>query len=139
MADTKISELTAHSPVVDTDEIIVNDIAGPTTKRATVANIRMDGVEAGITANVTQAQGDTPLTKIINEISVCANAGDSVTLPTAIAGLRCIVINNGAQGLGIWPATGDDLGTGVDTVRGNLAAGSNLIFVAYDVTNWEEI
>jgi len=140
MADTKISELTAHSPVVDTDEIIVNDIAGPTTKRATMANIRLDSVTAGITANVVQAQGNTPLTTILNEVSVCGNVGDVVTLPTAIAGLKCRIINNGANALGIFPAAGDDLGAGVNNRRAaDLAAGSNLYYEAYDTTNWEEL
>lgn len=140
MADTKISELTAHSPVIDTDEIIVNDIAGPTTKRATMANIRLDSVTAGITANVVQNQGNTPLTTILNEISVCANVGDVVTLPTAVAGLKCRIINNGANALGIFPAAGDDLGAGVNVRRAaDLAAGSNLYYETYDTTNWEEI
>ena len=140
MADTKISALAAHSPAVDTDEIVINDIAGPTTKKATMETVRLDSVTAGITANVVQVQGNTPLTTILNEVSVCANVGDVVTLPAAVAGLKCRIINNGAQALGIFPAAGDDLGAGVNVRRAaDLASGSNLYYEAYDATNWEEI
>ncbi len=140
MADTKISALGAHSPAVDTDEIVINDIGGPTTKKATMGTVRLDSVTAGITADPVQVQGNGALTTILNEVSVCANVGDVVTLPTAVAGLKCRIINNGANALGIFPAAGDNLGAGVNTRRAaDLAAGSNLYYEAYDITNWEEL
>lgn len=140
MADTKISALAAHSPVVDTDEIVINDIAGPTTKKATMANIRLDSVTAGITADPVQNQGNMPLTTILNEISVCAGVGHVVTLPTAVAGLKCRIINNGGNALGIFPAAGDDLGAGANARRAaDLPATKNIYFEAYNVTNWEEL
>ena len=74
----------------------------------------------------------------INEISVVANANDTVTLPTAKAGLTAVIINNGANTLKIFPASGDNLGAGVDTAT-TLASGSNLIYKAYNVTNWESV
>jgi hypothetical protein len=93
-------------------------------------------VEATITASTTQSQGQQPLTKEINEVSVCANANDVVTLPSAVAGLLCIIANNGAQTLQIYPASGDNIqGTGVDTSV-TLAAGARVEYYAYDATNW---
>jgi len=59
-------------------------------------------------------------------------------LPSAVAGMVVTVINNGANTLGIFPASGDDNGSGVDTVT-NLASGSNVTFAAIDVTTWEAI
>jgi len=140
MADTKISNLAAHSPAVDTDEIVINDIAGPTTKKATIATVRLDSVTAGVAATVGGIQGDSPLTTILNEVSVCAGVGASVTLPTAVAGLKCRIINNGANALGIFPALADDLGAGVNTRRAaDLPVAKNIYFEAYDATNWEEL
>ena len=93
-------------------------------------------VESGITASTTQSQGQQPLTKDINEISVVANASDVVTMPSAVAGLRIIIINNGANLLQVYPALGDDLGAGVNTST-SLAVGGIIEYVSYDLTNWK--
>ena len=95
-------------------------------------------VNAGITASVTQTQGNGALTAQTNEISVCANPSDTVTLPTAVAGLRIVVMNNGANTLQIFPASGDNLGVGVDTST-TLQSGEVVFFEAYDTTNWKII
>ena len=95
-------------------------------------------VTSGITADTGSAQGGSALTSAINEISVCATTGDSVTLPSAVIGLKITVINNGAQAADVFPATSDNLGAGVNTAV-SLAAASNITYVAYDVTNWEAV
>jgi len=92
-------------------------------------------VTAGVTAAVGSAQGDGPITTDIVQISTCANAGDAVTLPTAVAGLRVTIINNGAEACDVFPASGDNLGAGVNTAAA-LAAGVNRTYQAYDATNW---
>lgn len=94
------------------------------------------GVNAGITADVVQAQGQAPLTADINEVATVANTNDAVTLPTAAAGLEVVVMNNGANTLQIFPATGDNLGAGLNNPT-TLAAGGNVRYVAYNATNWE--
>ena len=96
------------------------------------------GTTAGITASTTQSQGQQPLTSSVNEISTWANGNDVVTLPTAVAGRQCIIIHNGAQTLQIFPASGDNLGSGVNSST-TLAAASNVRFVTYDDTNWEQV
>jgi len=95
-------------------------------------------VNAGITASVTQTQGNGALTAQTNEISVCANPSDTVTLPTAVAGLRIVVMNNGANTLQIFPASGDNLGVGLNLAT-PLAVGGVHFFEAYDTTNWKLI
>ncbi len=111
------------------------------TSHATVSGQIRRSVTAGITASTTQTQvGGTALTADVNEVSTCVNASDTVTLPTAVAGMMVVVINNGAQTLKIYPASGDNLGNGADAARAsNLAAGSNVTFISYNATNWEEI
>lgn len=97
--------------------------------------IVVGAVTAGITASTTQTQGQGPLTTELNEVSTVANANDTVTLPTAVAGLRITVINNGANTLKIYPASGDNLGAGVDTST-TLATSTVRTYIAYDATNW---
>ncbi len=107
---------------------------------ATVSGQLRRSASAAVTASTTHTQaGGTALTADINNVSVCANADDAVTLPTAVAGMHITVINSGAQNLRIWPASGDNLGTGVDTVRAALAAAALARFVAIDSTNWKEV
>jgi hypothetical protein len=96
-------------------------------------------VQGGITASTTQTQGQQALTKTLNQVSVCANANDVVTLPAAVAGLICIVKNSGAQTLQVFPASGDkiddaaaDASTTIVTLKGRL-------FFAKDATDWYSI
>ena len=102
--------------------------------------INIDNVKyktlAGITASVTQTQGNGALVDDINEISTVGSTNDTVTLPNAEQGMVIRIINNGANTLQIFPASGDNLGAGVDTAT-TLAAGSNVTFGSYDATNWE--
>ena len=90
---------------------------------------------AGITADTGSSQGDGALTSSFNEISVCANAGDAVTLPTAAAGQKVTIINNGANTCDVFPASSDNCGGGVDTAV-SLAAGADITYFAYDATNY---
>lgn len=113
-------------------------LEAPTLNDPVVTGFIHRSVSAGITASVTQTQGQQPLTADINEVSTVGNASDVVTLPTAVAGMSIRIINNGANTLQIFPASSDNLGAGVDTST-TLAAGSNVTFEAYDATNWETI
>lgn len=92
-------------------------------------------VNAGLTASTTQSQGQGALTAQINEISTVANKDDTVTLPSAVTGIEIEIINNGVNTLQIFPASGDDLGLGVNTAE-ELEANERVRFVAYDTTNW---
>ena len=56
-------------------------------------------------------------------------------LSVIIAGKVCEIINNGANTLQIFPASGDNAGGGVDTGV-TLAAGSNVRYITYNATNW---
>jgi hypothetical protein len=93
-------------------------------------------VNAGLTASTTQSQGQGALTAEVNEVATCANDNDTVTLPVAVVGRTVMVVNNGAKTLQIFPASGDDLGAGVDTST-TLSSGDNVTYQAYDTTNWE--
>ncbi|KKL96241.1 hypothetical protein LCGC14_1846440 [marine sediment metagenome] len=92
-------------------------------------------VTATITASTSQSQGNGALTSEINEIAVVAFVNDTVTLPAAIAGRKVTIINNGANILRMYPASGDNLGAGVDVFE-ELKANEVIDFVAYDSINW---
>ena len=104
----------------------------------TMANDKLIAVDvnATITASTNQTQGNGALTAQVNEVSVVANTDDTVTLISAVAGVSIEVINNGANTLQIFPASGDDLGNGVD-VASELEANETIKFVAYNDTNWK--
>lgn len=89
----------------------------------------------GVTASTTQTQGQGAITTHVCQISTCANASDTVTLPAAAEGGFCLVINNGAQTAQVFPASGDDLGKGANTAT-TVAAGHALLAFAYDATTY---
>jgi hypothetical protein len=94
------------------------------------------GATAGITASATQTQGQGALTESINQVSTVATTNDVVTLPTAVAGNEVAIINDGANTLQVFPASGDNLGLGLNTST-VLRAGKRAIWYAYDATNWK--
>jgi hypothetical protein len=109
-----------------------------TTNNMAMSQSFQRSTAASLTASTTQTQGQGALTADINEVSTVANANDVRTLPAALAGRHCLVINNGANTLQVFPASGDDLGAGVNTST-TIASGSRKLFVAYDSTNWEPV
>lgn len=94
---------------------------------------------AGLTADVGSIQGGQPLTDYINEISTCATAGDSVTLPAAVAGSEVVIINNGIAACDVFPASSDILNGGTVDLPESLGVGSRIRYVAYDATNWVSV
>jgi len=135
--------------VADTADIDAGSVDGAAVGAASASTGKFTTLEAtglltlsttaGITASTTQSQGQGALTTTINEISTCANAGDTVTLPTAAAGVIVVIINNGAESANVFPASGDNIdGTGADTAV-TQGAGANFIYVAHDADNWDRL
>lgn len=94
--------------------------------------------QSGITASTTQTQGQGALQYEVSEISTVANAGDTVTLPTAWAGKSASVINDGANNLQVFPAagiSGDNIGNGSGAST-TIAPAAVLDCYAYDSNNW---
>jgi len=121
--------------MADTTQTLTNKTLTTPTINGASMSLPLRSVAAGVTAHVGSSQGDGPITTDVVQISVCANAGDAVTLPTAVAGLEITIVNNGANACDVFPASGDNLGAGVDTAA-SLAAAANITYIAYDATNW---
>jgi len=120
-----------------------NDII--TTGDTTAAGLTLTGllkksVTDTITAGATQTQaGATALTTDINRVTVVATASDGVKLPTAVAGLEILIVNDDStDALQVWPDTGDAIdGGAANAVDANtLAAGSARRYITTDATNW---
>lgn len=96
------------------------------------------GATDGIIASVVQTQaGATALTNRINEVATVASTNDAVVLPAAVGGRSVIVINNGANTLQVFPASGDAINGGAVDASTTIASGNNINFVAYNNTTWE--
>lgn len=120
--------------VIDSSRNITG--AAITATGLTMSGFIIQDTDASLTAGTTQTQaGGTALTAEVNIFGTVANAKDAGTLPAAAAGKRCVVVNIGANLMSIFPASGDDLGTGVDTVD-YIAVGEIVEFIAYDATTW---
>lgn len=95
------------------------------------------GLNTGITAGATQTQaGATGLTAVFNDVTTVTTAGDGVRLPAAAAGTFIVVRNSDSvNSMKVWPASGDDIGAGVDTSR-NIPFANCWVFFAINATTW---
>ena len=96
-------------------------------------------VETGITASITQTQaGAYPLTKNLNEISICANDSDAIRLPSAITGIVVYICNHGVEICVPWPSSGDEIeNLGVDNAdTTGVVPNTVKAFFAIDDTHW---
>ena len=109
------------------------------TLTAPVLNDPTFDVTVGVTAHTGSSQGDGAISSTFVEISVCANAGDAVTLPTAAAGKLVVIANNGANSADVFPASGDKIDGGSANAAQALPAGSNRIYICQDATDWDAI
>lgn len=100
------------------------------------ADVMQDNQAAvGLTASVTQTQGNGQLTSSYNEVDTVANPNDTVTAPPVRVGRRLYVLNNGANDLQLFPSSGDDIGAGVDASI-VIEPGAIGIFLGLDSVNW---
>lgn len=79
----------------------------------------------------------TALTGEFNNVTTCATAGDSVKLPTAVAGLNITVKNNGAATLAVFPFSGDSINPLAVNLSIDVAVNSEVTFRAISTTVWE--
>jgi hypothetical protein len=123
------------------DALILYDDDASAYRRVVYSNlIPNHEITDSITAGSTQTQaGATALTTKFNRVTVSGTNGDGVKLPTAVANLEVVVINDdAAQTIQVWPNTSDAIdGGSADAVDANtIAAGSSRRYVAVDATNW---
>jgi hypothetical protein len=135
--NTVIQETQINSELNDIATEITNSI--DKDGQTPISGILQHSVTVGQTANTGSIQGNNAITTEFYEISVCANPGDSCTLPVAVAGQLIIVVNNGAQSADVFPASGDKIDGGSVNVAFALASGANALFICQDGTDWDSL
>lgn len=94
----------------------------------------------GITAYSGGGQASaTALTKDVNRVTTVAAGSDSVKLPSAIAGRKIVVINDGANTLAVFPASGES----IDALSANASTtitttAKNSTFVCASTGLWKQ-
>ena len=123
---TTISTSAGNLTLDPADDVVMG--VGVLIERSTIA---------GITASTSQSQGNGLLTSEVNEIDAVGSTDDVVTLPAVLAGKKVVVLNNGANTLQIFPASGDNLGRGLNLSE-QLEANEVVTYIGYDSTNWRK-
>lgn len=91
-----------------------------------------------ITAFATGGQASaTALTGEYNNVTVCATAGDSVKLLTAVVGQVQTVKNSGATAVDVFPNTSDSINALAINLAVRIEPSSSMTFQAIDGTVWE--
>lgn len=93
--------------------------------------------EVGIIASTTQTQGQQPLEADVNIVATVNNDNDTVTLRSVTISTRQKVVNDGANILQIFPASGDDLGNGTNNSV-TLGVNDSVEFIGIDSTTWNK-
>ena len=68
-----------------------------------------------------------------------ADATKGILLPAAAAGLTCVIKNNAAAVLKVWPASGDAINAIAVDSNYVLASLTSTLLVAYDSTTWYSV
>ena len=68
-----------------------------------------------------------------------ADATKGILLPAAAAGLTCVIKNNAAAVLKVWPASGDAINAIAADSNYVLASLTSTLLVAYDSTTWYSV
>ncbi len=115
----------------DTVSLVAGGIAGLRLKELNSGVIQAPVADVAITAFATGGQASAvALKQSYNVLAVVATTGDSIKLPATFNVNSIVdVKNDGANSADIFPATGDDLGAGLNTAVA-VAAGESVTFIA---------
>ncbi len=109
---------------------ISGGVAGVIYKSDGTDVIQQVEANVGLTASTDSAQGDGPITSSYNVYSTVGSAGDAATLPAVFGVGDLVYVKNdaAANSMDVFPASGDDLSEGTDSVLA-VAAGDFELFM----------
>jgi hypothetical protein len=85
----------------------------------------------------TDAQNSAAITNDLNIITTAASSPSGITLPTASAGRRVVILNRGANAVKVYPATGGEINSlGANAAFSNIPANTYAEFYATSTTQW---
>lgn len=94
---------------------------------------------SSVTANITagtNAQGQGALTSDYNIITTASNNPSGVTLPTAVAGRRIMIVNKGANPVNVFPASGASIDALAANASVQMSVDAVMEFNASSSTLW---
>jgi hypothetical protein len=114
-------------------------VSGAVTLRN--ASLNLTSLNAGATASTESAQSIVGASGLISTLAVQADtvgsAGDSFTLPSAVAGLVQVVCNGAAaNAMDVFPFTSDSINKETANTAISLAAGECMFCVAFTAVKW---
>ena len=116
----------------------VNVTSVTTTAGLVVGGSSTLSTSATVSAAGTDQSGGTALTKSYNIVTTCAaNAG--VVLPDCASGLEAFILNDTANNLKVYPASGESIDGGSANAAVDLAAGHSLKLVGVSATKWNRL
>jgi len=110
-----------------------------TTTLAGGAFSTMPTIPSATVAATGSVQGDAAAIATGFTLVSAANGTKGVLLPAATAGKVCIVKNNAAGALKIWPATGDAINAVAPDGAYSITNLTSVLLVAYDDTTWYSV
>ncbi len=124
-------ELTGGEFDATFDNLTVNGVL-------TAGALTADSVAPNITAKAGGGQdASLALSKNLNIVTTCATAGDSVTLPSAVVGLRITIVNLGAAALAVFPYTSDSINDAAADASVTIQPEATITFNCYTTVLWE--
>ncbi len=104
-------------------------------------HLKLQSLSAGVTASTTSAQGIVAASGLVNVLATQADtvavAGDSFTLPSAVAGLVQMVCNGAASNaMDVFPFTSDSINKETADTAISLAAGECMFCMAFTTVKW---
>ena len=130
VADSSTDTLTlvAGPGITITSDAVTDTVT--ITNSNTVVSVSPNEIAAG-----TDQATALALTSVISNITT-TDLGTGVRLPTAVAGTRVLVFNNGENVAAVYPATGAAINGLATDIAFSLEVGARLEFVAITTTQW---
>jgi hypothetical protein len=97
---------------------------------------------SGLTAHAGGGQGSaTALPAMLNRVTTVASAGDSVVLPSAVAGIQGLVVVNATatNSMNVFPASGDAINALGANAAFAVAAGKAATFYCTNAGQWHSV
>lgn len=137
----KLTRFAAVGATRLTFELLTPTFASPSPADPRFGTPALLSAANAITASATSDQaGATQLAAGINVVSVVATAGDSVKLPTAVAGTLLIVKNtDAADSMDVFPATGDAINALSPNAAYAVASTKSVLFFCAAAGTWHTL
>jgi len=135
-ADPEFQSVTVTGAVSAASASVTGAVTAGSVSAGTVTATSSLVIKTATVAAAGSAQGDAAAVTTGFTLVSAADGTKGVILPTASAGLICIIKNGAAANLKVYPNTSDAINAGAANAAYTLAANTSTLLVAYDATTW---